>query len=91
MSCKLSSCRYSKESFGITISCAPRLNQTHKSPKKRKVVSSLGLEKYHGLLLFAALKPALLLGDINPKVSIDMRRAMGKSHSNAVYGRGEKT
>ena len=91
ISLRLSSFKYSNESSGIRIACPPRLNQIHNTPKNRQVVSSRGLEKYQGLLLFAVVNPALLRGDISPKVSMDIRRAMVKRHSNAVNDKRKKT
>lgn len=43
---------YSHESLGIAISCPPKFNHVYNAKKHRSVVRSLGLEKYHGLLLF---------------------------------------
>jgi hypothetical protein len=73
ISFRLSSFKYSNESTGITTSDVPMLNHNHSTPKKTHVVSSLGAEA-HLLFLFAASKVALL-GDISPKVSMEMRRA----------------
>jgi hypothetical protein len=73
ISFKLSSFKYSNESAGIKTCEIPMLNHNHSTPKKTHVVRSLGAE-LHLLLLFAGSKLALL-GDISPKVSIEMRRA----------------
>lgn len=74
MSLKFSSFKYSNESSGISTLLAPMLSHAHRPAKRRQVAKSLGREEYQGLLLFAASKVAPGLGDINPKVSIDMRR-----------------
>jgi hypothetical protein len=82
MSCRFSSFKYSNESAGIRISDAPMLNHSHTIPKQTHVVSSLGID-FQTLLLFAVSNVALL-GDISPKVSMEMRRAMKRPHSNAA-------
>jgi hypothetical protein len=50
------------------------LSHVQNAANNRKVASNLGLEWYHVLLLLAASKVAPLFGDINPKVSMDIRR-----------------
>jgi hypothetical protein len=74
MSFKLSSFKYSNESSGISTLRVPTLSHTHSAAKVKKVASSLGLEWYQDLLLLAASKVELDLRDINPRVSIEIRR-----------------
>lgn len=69
--------------------CALRLSHAHRPTKSRKVARSRGLEEYHGLLLFAASNVLPLRGDINPMVSIEMRRM--SNCSNAARGEERDT
>jgi hypothetical protein len=42
--------------------------------KKQSVVTSLGRERYHGVRVLLADLKLVPLGDMSPKVSIEMRR-----------------
>jgi hypothetical protein len=81
MSLRLSSFRYSNESSGISTSRVPTLSHVHSAAKKRKVANNLGLEEYHGLLFLAASKVVPPFGDINPKVSMEIRRILTCSYA----------
>jgi hypothetical protein len=74
MSLRLSSFMYSNESPGISTWWTPTLSHVHNAKKSKQVASNLGREEYQGLFLLAASKVAPLFGDMNPRVSMDMRR-----------------
>lgn len=71
---RLSSFKYSNESTGMSTPFVPMLSHVHKTPNSRQVANNLGRELYHDLLFLAASKVAAPFGDINPKVSMEMRR-----------------
>jgi hypothetical protein len=82
MSFRLSSFKYSNESSGINPLRAPTLSHIHSAAKIKTVARSLGLDWYHGFRFLAASEAELNLGDINPKVSIEMRRILtGRSNA----------
>jgi hypothetical protein len=87
---RLSSFKYWNESSGMSTLLAPRLSHVHSVANSRKVANNLGRELYHGLLLLAASKAAPPFGDINPKVSMEMRR-MSLDNSDAARETTDKT
>lgn len=74
ISAKLSSSNNAYESSGIKTVCPPKLIQQYKTMKKKHVVRSRGLEANQRFLLFFAAANVAPLGDIIPRVSMEMRR-----------------
>jgi hypothetical protein len=61
------------------------LRKAQKAANSRHVAKNLGFEEYQRFLFFVASKAVPFLGDINPRVSTEMRRiSTGRSIATKV-------